>query len=118
MFPSHDHKGRPKWFNFHKCFKNLLSTIENKDVQLHVVMDGVSKHNFINQYKDKFILHEIKAGNDQSSYFQTWDIVKSINMEENDLVYFLENDYLHTENWVKNTYHYDHKEKHNVINYI
>ena len=50
-----DNRSRPKWFDFQKCFKNLLDTIEGKDVQLHVVMDGVSKHNFINQYKDKFI---------------------------------------------------------------
>lgn len=95
-----DNKGRPKWFNFQKCFENLLDTIEGKDVQLHVVMDGVAKHNFINQYKDRFILHEIKAGNDQSSFFQTWEIAKNTPMESNDLVYFVENDYLHTNDWV------------------
>jgi len=95
-----DNRGRPKWFNFQKCFKNLLDTIEGKDVQLHVVMDGVSKHNFINQYKDKFILHEIKAGNDQSSFFQTWEIAKNTLMESTDLIYFLENDYLHVDGWV------------------
>ena len=96
-----DNKGRPNWFNFQKCFLNLLTTIEGKDnVQLHVVMDGFSKNNFINKYKDKFILHEIKAGNDQSSFFQTWEIAKNTPMESNDLVYFLENDYLHTNDWV------------------
>ena len=95
-----DNKGRPKWFSFQKCFENFLGTIKNKDVQLHIVMDGVTKHNFINQYKDRFILHEIKAGNDQSSFFQTWEIAKNTPMESNDLVYFLENDYLHTNDWV------------------
>lgn len=112
-----DNKGRPGWFDFQKCFLNFLKTIEgNKNIEFHVVMDGFSKSNFIRKYEDKFILHEIKAGNDQSSYFQTWDIAKSINMEENDLVYFLENDYLHIENWVEKVK--EIFDKYNPLHYI
>jgi len=96
-----DDKGRPKWFNFQKCFENLLNTIEGNDVQLHVVMDGDINSNFISKYKDSFIGHEIKAGNDQSSFFQTWEIVKNTQMEKNDLIYFLENDYLHIDGWIE-----------------
>jgi hypothetical protein len=77
-----DDKGRPKWFNFQKCFENLLNTIEGNDVQLHVVMDGDINSNFISKYKDSFIGHEIKVGNDQSSFFQTWEIVKNTQMEK------------------------------------
>ncbi len=96
-----DDKGRPKWFNFQKCFENLLNTIEGNDVQLHVVMDGDINSNFISKYKDSFIGHEIKAGNDQSSFFQTWEIAKNTQMEKNDLIYFLENDYLHINGWIE-----------------
>ena len=96
-----DFKGRPNGFDYKKCFINLLNTIKNTDVKLHVVFDGNIKSNFIYKYKDKFILHEIKAGNDQSSFFQTWEIAKNIQMEKNDLVYFLENDYLHVNGWVQ-----------------
>jgi len=96
-----DNKGRPKWFNFQKCFENLLNTIEGNDVQLHVIMDGDCKNNFIRKYKDKYILHEIKAGNDQSSFFQTWKIAKNTPMKSTDLVYFIENDYLHINGWVE-----------------
>jgi hypothetical protein len=96
-----DDKGRPKWFNFQKCFENLLNTIEGNDVQLHVVMDGDINSNFISKYKDSFIGHEIKVGNDQSSFFQTWEIVKNTQMEKNDLIYFLENDYLHIDGWIE-----------------
>ena len=95
-----DNKGRPSWFNFEQCFVNLLSTIENKNVNLHLVMDGNAESNFINQYKDQFTLHQIKAGSDQSSFFQTWKIAKETEIEDNDLIYFLENDYLHVNNWV------------------
>ena len=96
-----DHRGRPSWFDFEKCFTNLLETITNKNIELHVVMDGDPNTNFIGKYKDQYTLHQIKAGGDQSSFFQTWEIAKSIPMEQTDLVYFIENDYLHLQGWDK-----------------
>jgi hypothetical protein len=96
-----DHRGRPSWFDFEKCFTNLLETITNKNIELHVVMDGDPNTNFIGKYKDQYTLHQIKAGGDQSSFFQTWEIAKSIPMEQTDLVYFIENDYLHHQGWDK-----------------
>tara|TARA_R110000787_G_scaffold206630_1_gene316826 strand:- start:156 stop:833 length:678 start_codon:yes stop_codon:yes gene_type:complete len=98
-----DFKGRPEWFNFEKCFLNLLSSIENKDATLHLVMDGDVTTNFINKFADKYTLHSIKAGEDQSSFWQTWKIVKEQDIPEGDLIYFLENDYLHTDDWVDKT---------------
>ncbi len=95
-----DFKNRPSWFDFEQCFINLLSTIKNKNVDLHLIMDGDIESNFINKYKSKFILHQIKAGADQSSFFQTWEIAKNIDTNKDDLYYFLENDYLHLDNWV------------------
>lgn len=95
-----DNKNRPNWFDFEKCFVNLLKTTQNKNIELHIVFDGSVKDNFIEKYKDQYTLHEIKAGNDQSSFFQTWNIAKDIPMEPTDLVYFVENDYLHIDGWV------------------
>lgn len=95
-----DFKSRPNWFDYEKCFINLLDTIKNKNVELHVIFDGDIESNFISKYKDRFTTHKIKAGNDQSSFFQTCEIAKNTLMESNDLVYFLENDYLHTNDWV------------------
>lgn len=119
-----DSRGRPNWFDYEKCFQNLLSTIEDKNINLHVVFDGNIETNFINKYKDKFITHQIKAGNDQTSFNETFKIAKSIPMEKTDLVYFLENDYLHIQGWsdkvieLFNTYTllhyvslYDHNDK-------
>ena len=119
-----DNKGRPMWFDFEKCFSNLIDTIEGYDVDLHMIFDGQADSNFVSKYKDKFTLHEISAGSDQSSFFQTWEIAKSLSMKETDLVYFVENDYLHVHGWVDkivelfSTYNlehyvslYDHKDK-------
>lgn len=95
-----DYKNRPEWFDFEKCFINLLNTIEGKNVDLHLIMDGNIENNFVKKYQDKYILHTIDAKSDQVSFWETWKIAKETLIEEKDLVYFLENDYLHVENWV------------------
>ena len=118
---------RPEWFDFEKCFTNLLRTIRNKNAILHVVFDetrGDVSENFIFKYKNYFELFRDKFGDDTSSFFGTWKIAKEINTEDDDLYYFLENDYLHVENWVDEIYDlynshsdldyvslYDHKDK-------
>ena len=95
-----DNRGRPQGFDFEKCFINLLDTIKDTNVELHIVFDGNIESNFINKYKDQFITHQIKAGNDQSSFSQTYSLAKDTPIGESDLIYFLENDYLHTQGWV------------------
>jgi len=94
-------KFRPSWFDYEKCFVNLLHTIEDKNVDLHVIMDGDSNGNFIENYKDKYTLYNINAGGDYNSYLETYKYIKTLNVGDNDLIYFLENDYLHTDNWVE-----------------
>jgi hypothetical protein len=96
-----DYKNRPQWFDFEKCFVNLLDTIKDKNVDLHVVMDGNVENNFIKKYQDRYILHTINAKADQISFWETWKIAKETLIGEKDLIYFLENDYLHVENWVE-----------------
>jgi len=95
-----DFRGRPKWFSFEKSFTNLLQSITNKNVKLHVVMDGDINSNFVGKYKNQYTLHNIKANNDQSSFRQTWEIAKNTQIGDNDLIYFVENDYMHMNNWV------------------
>lgn len=92
---------RPHWFNYEKCFVNLLNTIEGKNVDLHVIMDGHFESNFISKYKDKYILHSINSGSDYGSYLETYKYIKTLDIKESDLIYFLENDYLHVDNWVE-----------------
>jgi hypothetical protein len=96
-----DYKNRPQWFDFEKCFVNLLNTIEGKNVDLHLIMDGSIENNFVKKYQDKYTLHTIDAKSDQISFWETWKIAKQTLIGEKDLVYFLENDYLHVENWVE-----------------
>jgi hypothetical protein len=96
-----DYKFRPHWFDYEKCFVNLLNTIKNKNVDIHVVMDGKIEDNWIKKYKDKYIAHEIKAGNGNDAAIKIFEIILNLNtIGDKDLIYILENDYLHTNDWV------------------
>jgi hypothetical protein len=94
-----DGRGRPKWFDYEKCFSNLLSTLTS-DTELHIMFDGDSSTNFISNYKNHYTLHEFKAGSDQESFWETLRYIKEQNIKDDDLIYILENDYLHISDWV------------------
>lgn len=112
-----DGKYRPYWFDYEKCFTNLLNTIKGKNVELHVVMDGKIENNWIKKYKDKYITHEIKG--DKSPGFKMIQIIKSLlddKTNDIDLIYQLENDYLHTVGWVEKIV--DLFSTYNNLNYV
>jgi hypothetical protein len=111
-----DGKNRPEWFDFQKCFINLLNTINDDRVNIHVVMDGKARHNWIGNYQKFYTLHEIQAGDDHSSFKQTWEIAKTLDIKDNDLIYFLENDYLHVDGWVDKVV--DLFSTYNNLNYV
>jgi hypothetical protein len=89
---------RPYWFDYEKCFINLLNSITlHNDVKINIVYDGEKDDNFIFKYDYNFI--HINAKTDYNSFKETLKIIKSSNIQENDLIYFLENDYLHVNGW-------------------
>lgn len=95
-----DYKYRPNWFDYEKCFVNLLDTIERKDIDLHLVMDGKVENNWIEKYKDRYITHEIIGGNMRDAGWQMFKLALKLDtIKDNDLIYFLENDYLHVKGW-------------------
>lgn len=97
-----DNKHRPSWFDYEKCFINLLNTIEGKNIDLHLIMDGKVEDNWIKKYKDRYTTHEIVGGNMRDAGWQMFEIsLKLDGIEDNDLLYFLENDYLHVNDWDK-----------------
>lgn len=96
---------RPKWFDYEKCFQNLLSTINPETEKLYVIYDtSKGTDNWIFKYSDKFKLVEIQAGDDMTSFFKTVEYVDMLNLPDNELIYFLENDYLHKWNWTTKVY--------------
>ena len=93
--------GRPIWFNYENCFKNLLKTIQGRDnVKLTLALDGDISQDFCNNYQNKFELFSTNYKSSLLSYRSLLSYVKTKEMNPTDLIYFLENDYLHVHNWV------------------
>ena len=112
-----DYKFRPSWFDYEKCFVNLLNTIEGKDIDLHLVMDGKVENNWIRKYQHRYTSHEITAGNMRDAGWQMFKIALDLDtIKDNDLIYFLENDYLHVQDWDK--YILDVYQNFEGLNYI
>jgi len=91
---------RPEWFDYEKCFINLLNTISNKkNILLNIIMDGNINNNWIYKYKDQYNWYEIIGGNMDTVTLKSYAIIKNYICDENDLIYILENDYLHVPDW-------------------
>ena len=90
-------KTRPEWFTREQCFKNLLDTLTT-NTKLTVVFDGEPDGHFINNYEG-FELLKFKGGNDGLSFLNLVNYVESLDLPEEDIVYFLEDDYLHQPKW-------------------
>ena len=95
-----DNKFRPYWFDYEKCFLNLLETIKGKsNIKLNIVMDGKIEDNWIKKYKEFYTAYEFVGGNVEIVTKAVYKTVKEYKCDGNDLIYILENDYLHINNW-------------------
>jgi hypothetical protein len=93
---------RPLWFSYEKCFQNLLKTIEGyKNISLTLALDGNIDDDFTKNYQDKFTLFPTNYKSSLLSYRALLEYIKEQPMESNELIYFLENDYLHVDRWVE-----------------
>jgi hypothetical protein len=95
-------RNRPIWFSYEKCFENLLFTIKKYDnINLTLALDGNINQDFTKKYQDKFTLFSTDYKSSLLSYRALLNYIKEQHMEPNELIYFLENDYLHVDNWVE-----------------
>ena len=90
---------RPKWFNKIKVFENFKNTLDPDLVNYTIVYDefyGSIDKTFLAQEKN---VEVIKCGSESDSFLQTLDIVQSRNFDDEQIIYFLEDDYLHQRHW-------------------
>ncbi len=128
-------KARPDWFSHEKCFRNLLQTIA-ADPQGHRVSLTIVYDSTLDQLQTDFIapfvaneelglkVQFIKGGSDINSFLITMAMARALPAPATDLIYFLENDYMHQHGWVSKVFElydsgeafdivslYDHKDK-------
>jgi hypothetical protein len=91
------YKCRPHFFSLEKCFKNFLDTLDPTKTNLTVIFDGPIENSFILKYQNKYLfdIHQINAGTDFKSNTMTFEYIKNQPIKNNEIVYILEQDYLH-----------------------
>jgi len=132
-------KRRPAWFSHEICFQNLLSTIRldplGHRVKLMILYDGTVEDfasDFIANYYSTYGLNIqfIRGGSDLNSAMITLDLARRLDLPAEDLIYFLENDYMHQHGWVSKLFElydsgiqfdyvslYDHRDKYHYDMY-
>ena len=93
-------KVRPEWFNREKIFDSFLKTL-TPETELTCMFDsgrgGVENH-FLSSKDVKVV--SLEGGNDAISFLNVLNYVKEQNYGDSDIIYFLEDDYIHRHGWV------------------
>lgn len=105
-----EHKPRPEWFDREKIFDHLMLTIADerykdrvKYLAFHDSGNGSIDDHFLNKKDCK--KESIRGGNDAQSFLNLLnyvmeDIEAGESYKDDDIIYFLEDDYLHKHGWV------------------
>lgn len=113
-------KDRPDWFSYENCLKSLLLSLSNLStpipIKLRLVFDG-SAESFEDDFSSQYFspgkgmtvenvertVSFISGGSGPEASRQLLDLIFDQSQHgDDDLIYILENDYLHTQNWVHN----------------
>lgn len=92
-------RNRPNWFNKIKVFGNFKNTLNPDLVNYTIIYDefyGSIDKTFLEQEQN---VEVIKCGSESESFLKTLDIIQSKNFDDNQIVYLLEDDYLHRSGW-------------------
>ena len=95
------HKQRPDWFTREKCWNNLLNTIDD-NTSITILFDGYpNDDHFLKNQQDNFKIINISSGNDGLSFLNLVKYIEAQNIPLTDIIYILEDDYLHRPLWPK-----------------
>jgi len=90
---------RPDWFNKIKVFENFKNTLNSELVNYTIIYDefyGSIDKTFLAREKN---VEVIKCGSETDSFLKTLDIIQSRNFDDDQILYLLEDDYLHRHGW-------------------
>ena len=100
-FSSNSHnKPRPEWFDREGIFDLFIKTLDERVeyTAFHDCGNGDIKDHFLVNKKVNKI--SVFGGNDAQSFLNLLNHVHAQNYPDNDIIYFVEDDYLHKEGWV------------------
>ena len=93
-------KPRPEWFNREKIFDSFLSTLDDRVdyTAFHDSGNGSIEDHFLNNKEVNKITKF--GGNDAQSFLNLLNYVVEQDYNADDIIYFVEDDYLHKEGWI------------------
>lgn len=89
-------KEKPEWINNEDCLRNAWVMLNNSE--FHIIMDNVSvktKDMILDVTNNNAIYYPINKGSSAESFNYALDL--ALEMNDGEMVYLLENDYVHTE---------------------
>ena len=96
---------RTEWFDKRIYFTSFAREVDD-EVKVTVVYDGDKPllrdyivSNWIDRHRDVFALHQVHVGNNRASLLECYKIADSDQVSDH--FYFLEDDYLHRQGWLK-----------------
>lgn len=98
--PNSYNKLRPKWFDREKIFDCFISTLDERVeyTAFHDSGNGEIEEHFLNNKDVNKV--SMKGGNDAQSFLNLLNYVIKQDYNDEDIIYFLEDDYLHKPGWV------------------
>lgn len=90
---------RPEWFDKKKIWENFLRVSNYENCEIKVIYDthfGDSSESF---FGNDVNIIKINCGTEASSFLETLEIIKNDNSSGDDIIYILEDDYLHLPGW-------------------
>jgi hypothetical protein len=91
---------RPPWFDRQNCFESVINELWMFD-NLTILFDGdLDESTKFYEQDAEYFLHHFKGGSDAHSYEYVLNFVKN-NYNENDIIYIVEDDYLHRPGWTR-----------------
>jgi len=92
-------KERPEWWNKQKVFQNFKNTHNSETTNYTIFYDefyGKIEDTFLSQEEN---VHIINAGGEAKSFLRTLEYVLQKDFDDDTIIYFLEDDYVHRPNW-------------------
>lgn len=92
-------KERPDWWNKEKVFENFKNTLNSETTNYTIIYDehyGKIENTFLSSEENVYI---INAGGESKSFLRTIEYVLSKDFDDETIIYFLEDDYVHRPNW-------------------
>jgi len=91
-------KVKPDYIDNEKCLQNFCNVFYDHIYDIHIIADNCSEStmDIINKYIDPVNIEKVSIGHGAGTFNLALD--KALKWEDDEIIYFVENDYLHKQN--------------------